>query len=263
MTCDEARVLLHALLDGELDAGNARAVEAHTATCSRCAVDLRQFREMGRAMSGTALQFSAPAALRDRIAAAIPAPAVPAPRIPVPVAGAPSRRLLLKGFAFGSVLSAAAAAGLALVLQRADQEEQTLDEVVSAHLRSLQAGRLTDVPSSDQHTVRPWFNGKLAVAPPVVNLAGQGFTLVGGRLDYIRGKAVAAIVYRRQAHIINLFVAQAADIEPSVVGHRTVQGFNVRRWSGQGLRLIAISDIDARELQTFATEIEAATGAGG
>jgi len=263
MTCDEATVLLHALLDGELDAGHAREVEAHVANCPRCAVDVRQFRQMRQAMSAAALGFAAPAALRGRIEAAIPAPATLTSILPASVAAAaPSRRVLLKGFALGAALSAAAATGIVFLMQGADQEQQILDDVVSAHLRSLQAGHLTDVPSSDRHTVKPWFNGRLAVAPPVVDLAAQGFTLLGGRLDYIDGKPVAAIVYRRRAHVINLFVAPATGVDRGGARHETVQGFNVRRWAGQGLRFIAISDIGADELEELGTRIEAAVRAG-
>ena len=141
------------------------------------------------------------------------------------------------------------------VVVRSDEDQRILGDVVSAHLRSLQAEHLTDVPSSDQHTVKPWFNGKLAVAPPVADLTAQGFTLLGGRLDYIDGKPVAAIVYRRRVHVINLFVAPAAELERAAARHETVQGFNVRRWSEQGLRFIAISDISADELADFGSEI--------
>ena len=203
MTCDEARVLLHALLDGELDAGHAREVEAHVAGCPRCAAELAQFREMRQAMSGANLE------LRRAGVAALP------DRGGDSRAGrsrAPRRRAArcCKGFAFGTALSAVAATGAVFMVVRSDQDQQILGDVVSAHLRSLQADHLTDVPSSDQHTVKPWFNGKLAVAPPVADLTAQGFTLLGGRLDYIDGKPVAAIVYRRRVHVINLFVAQAA-----------------------------------------------------
>jgi anti-sigma factor RsiW len=146
---------------------------------------------------------------------------------------------------------------------RSDEDQRILADVVSAHLRSLQAERLTDVASSDQHTVKPWFNGKLAVAPPVADLTAQGFALLGGRLDYIGGKPVAAIVYRRRAHIINLFVTQAAGLERAAARNETVQGFNIRRWNEQGLRFIAISDINADELADFSTKAEGAVRAGG
>jgi anti-sigma factor RsiW len=113
--------------------------------------------------------------------------------------------------------------------------------------------------------VKPWFNGRLDVAPPVVDLTAHGFTLLGGRLDYIDGKAVAAIVYRRRVHVINLFVAQGAGagLDRGTAHSETVQGFNVRRWTEQGLSLIAISDINADELQEFAMKFDAALRAGG
>ena len=133
-------------------------------------------------------------------------------------------------------MSAVAAAGAVFIVVRSDQDQRILGDVASAHLRSLQADHLTDVPSSDQHTVKPWFNGRLDVAPPVADLTAQGFTLLGGRLDYIDGRAVAAIVYRRRVHVINVFVAQAAGSERAAARSETVQGFNVRRWTERGLR---------------------------
>src|SRR5690349_7682893 len=201
MTCDEADVLLHALIDGELDPARARDVEAHVAACQRCATELRQFREMRQAMAGANLRLAAPAALRSRIEAAIPVPAARAVQ--------PSRRFLLQGFAFGTALSAAAAAGVVFFVVPG-QDERLLGDAVSAHRRSLQAEHLADVRSTDRQVVKPWFSGKLAVAPPVIDLTAQGFNLVGGRLDTIEGKPVAAIVYRRGVHVINLFVAAAA-----------------------------------------------------
>jgi anti-sigma factor RsiW len=168
-----------------------------------------------------------------------------------------SRRAVLKGFAMGSAVSAIAATGLVAIVLRNDDEQRILSEVVSAHLRSLQAGHLTDVLSTDQHTVKPWFNGRLDVAPPVIDLTAQGFTLIGGRLDYVDGRALGAVVYKRRSHVINLFVAQGANAE-----HRakteTVQGFNIRRWSERGLNYWAVSDLSADELSEFGEKFEAA-----
>ena len=115
------------------------------------------------------------------------------------------------------------------------------------------------VQTSDQHTVKPWFNGKVDVAPPVVDLTAQGFRLIGGRLDYLDGKAVASIVYRRRMHVINLFIAQAAPSEPQGRKIDRVQGFNIRRWNAQGLEFWAVSDIDAAELQEFVEKFDAAS----
>ena len=127
----------------------------------------------------------------------------------------------------GSAVSALAATGLVAIVLSKDDQQRIESEVVSAHLRSLQAGHLTDVISTDQHTVKPWFNGKLDVSPPVVDLTAQGFTLIGGRLDYVDARAIAAIVYRRRAHVINLFVAQTASTERQPARIETIQGFNI------------------------------------
>ena len=246
MTCEEAEILLHALIDGELDAGHAREVEAHVATCAACAAELAAQREMKRLLAGTDLRYAAPAGLRARIEAALPQ------------ARQPSRRAVLRGFAMGSAVSALAATGLVAVVLRQDDQQRILSEVVSAHLRSLQAGHLTDVLSTDQHTVKPWFNGKLDVAPPVIDLTAQGFTLVGGRLDYIDARAIGAVVYRRRQHVINLFVAQTASPEHRPPGTETMQGFNCRRWSNRGLNFWAVSDLGADELAEFVDKFEAA-----
>src|SRR6185437_5494442 len=193
MTCDEASTLLHALIDGELDAGHAREVEAHIATCPDCARQFREFQEFRKTTASANLRYAAPAGLRNRIEA----------RLPTSRAVQTNRRALVKGFALGATASALAASGLLVMVTRSNDEQRILDEVVSAHLRSLQAQHLTDVLSTDQHTVKPWFNGRLDVAPPVVDLTAQGFTLLGGRLDYVDTKPVAVIVYRRRVHIIN------------------------------------------------------------
>jgi mycothiol system anti-sigma-R factor len=244
MTCDEARLLLHALIDGELDAGHTSEVEAHVATCAACAAELAAQREMKRVLADTNLRYTAPSALRARIEASLPQ------------SRQPSRRAVLRGFAMGSAVSALAATGLFAVVLRQDDQQRILSEVVSAHLRSLQAGHLTDVISTDQHTVKPWFNGKLDVAPPVIDLTAQGFTLVGGRLDYIDARAIGAVVYRRRQHIINLFVAQTANTEHRAPQTQTMQGFNCRRWSNRGLNFWAVSDLGADELAEFVDKFE-------
>jgi anti-sigma factor RsiW len=254
MTCDEAKVLLHGLIDGELDMASARDVEAHVAGCQHCAAELRQFREMRHMMTGANLRLAAPAALRSRIEAAI--------SVPVARASQPSRRFLLRGFAFGTALSAAAAAGVVFFVTRSDRDERLLGDVVSAHRRSLQVEHLADIRSTDQQVVRPWFSGKLAVAPPVIDLGSQGFTLVGGRLDTLDGKPVAAIVYRRGDHIINLFVGMAANSGHTAALGEAVQGFNTQRWSDQGFRFIAISDVGADELRDFHIQFETGLRAG-
>ena len=167
---------------------------------------------------------------------------------------------MLRGFAMGSAVSALAATGLVAIVLRNDDEQRILSEVVSAHLRSLQAGHLIDVISTDQHTVKPWFNGKLDVSPPVVDLTAQGFTLIGGRLDYVDARAIGAVVYRRRQHVINLFVAQTANTERQAAKMETMQGFNVRRWSEQGMNFWAVSDIGPDELAEFGEKFEAALG---
>jgi anti-sigma factor RsiW len=246
MTCDEAEILLHALIDGELDAGHAREVEEHIASCPRCAAQLRAYREMSKAVAGADLRYAAPPELRQRIEASLPQTRMP------------NRRAVLRGFAMGSAASAIAATGLVAVILRSDDEQRIQSEVVSAHLRSLQAGHLTDVLSTDQHTVKPWFNGKLDVAPPVVDLTAQGFTLIGGRLDYVDTRPIGAIVYRRRSHVINLFVAQTASTERRAAKIEALQGFNIRRWSERGLNYWAVSDLAADELAEFGEKFEGA-----
>ena len=251
MTCDEAEILLHALIDSELDASHAREVEAHLATCTKCSAAARDYCEMKKAIAQGGLRYTAPPELRRRIEASLPQ------------AQAPTRRTLLKGFAMGSAVSAIAASGLFALVLRGDDEERLQTAFVSAHLRSLQAGHLTDVVSTDQHTVKPWFNGRLDVSPPVIDLGPQGFALIGGRLDYIDGRPVGAVIYRRRQHVINLFVAQGASSEPRAATMETVQGFNIRHWSERGLDYWAVSDLAKEELANFGDKFEAATRAAG
>jgi anti-sigma factor RsiW len=250
MTCAQTEILMHALLDGELDAGHAREVEDHLEACGRCAAQLQSYRDLRHAMSSAQLRFVAPKRLHRRIAVALPAPTMRANGV--------RRRGALQGFLMGAALSTAMAANLLVAVMGTDGDQRVLGDVISAHVRSLQADHLTDVQTSDRHTVKPWFNGKLDISPPVVDLAAEGFPLIGGRLDYIDGRAVASIVYRRRTHVINLFVAPAVAIEDQKVKLQIMQGFNIERWSASGLDFFAISDLNAEELREFVDQFEMA-----
>jgi anti-sigma factor RsiW len=257
MTCEETHILLHALIDNELDAGHAREVEAHVASCPCCTAQLRDYRGMHDGMSGQGMRYQVPERLRSRIETALPKTSLPAAH-----AGASSRRSLFRGFAMGSVVSTALAACLVLFVVHTEDDQRIVGDVVSAHLRSLQSDHLIDVVSTDQHTVKPWFNGRLDVAPPVIDLTPQGFTLIGGRLDYIDGRPVAAIVYKRRAHVINLFVSQAAG-SGSGASMEKLQGFTVWSWAWSDLSFRAVSDINGEELQEFGDKLKTGVQSGG
>jgi anti-sigma factor RsiW len=249
MMSEQEKLLVHALVDGELDAGHAHDVETHIANCADCAAEFARVRDLRDKMKSVDLRFAAPDDLLGRLERALP-------KQPQPVSA--SRRDILKGAGFGVGLSAIAASGLFIMVARNDTQDRILNELVSAHFRSLQADHLTDVLTSDRHTVKPWFNGRVDVAPPVEDLTAQGFTLIGGRLDAIDGKAVAAIVYRRANHVINLFVAPAATESRTVPRTETARGVNCLHWLDQGLSLWAVSDINPDELQKFREKFEAA-----
>jgi anti-sigma factor RsiW len=246
LNCEEARLLVHALVDGELDAGHAREVETHVAGCADCAAELALVRDLRDKMKSIDLHYPMPDGLLNRLERALPAQPIHK-----------NRRDMLKGFGAGVGLSAIAASGLLVMVLRQDTQDNMLGDLVSAHLRSLQVDHLTDVQTSDQHMVKPWFNGRVDVAPPVPDLTAQGFTLVGGRLDTVEGKAVAAIVYRRRGHVINLFMTAAAT-DRGHANMETMRGFNIRHWSDQGLSLWVVSDINATELEEFEQKFKAA-----
>jgi anti-sigma factor RsiW len=249
MNCEATQVLLHGLIDGELDAGHAREVEVHVASCPRCGASLRSYRAIRGAIRSEPLHYQAPEHLRRRVLAALPRSAVLAKPVKA------SRFSMLKGFGAGSFVSAALAACLLLFVTHGEEDQRITRDIVSAHLRSLQ-GQLIDVKSTDQHTVKPWFNGRIELAPPVIDLKAQGFALVGGRLDYIEGRPVAAIVYERGGHVINLFVSQA-QVAARTETVEKLQGFNVWRWSWSDLGFSAVSDINAKELDEFCEKLKA------
>jgi anti-sigma factor RsiW len=258
MKCKQSEFLLHRLIDAELDADCTIGAKTHVAYCRECAETLTALRRLRETIAAANLKETAPVSLRARIETVLPQPSADIVDFTPRKAARPARRSFFGGFAAGAILSSALAASLALTVFTSQQQLATADEVVSAHIRSLQAGHLIDVATSDQHTVKPWFNGRLDIAPPVVDLAAQDFALVGGRLDYIKGEPAASVVYQRRKHIINLFVAQRLNGSQASASAENIQGYNCREWSEGDLTFWAVSDIASNELDEFRDDIEAA-----
>jgi anti-sigma factor RsiW len=234
--CADQELLLGGLVDGELDAANTALVEAHVARCDGCRDELERLHAVRTLVRSDGVRHAAPASLANRIAALPELSPKPA-----------NDNRLLRWLGPGAV--GALAASLAFVAFVPPSSQSVVDqELVSSHVRSLQPGHLTDVQTTNQHIIKPWFNGKIDFSPPVPELADQGFPLAGGRLDSINGKTVAAIIYHRRLHTVNLFVWPAKDTsERSFVK----DGFAVTEWSRNGLRFAAVSDIPAPELRQF------------
>jgi anti-sigma factor RsiW len=253
--CAAMRLLIQADLDGELDAGQAATLAAHVEGCRNCATTRKELAELASRLRTEVAYHAAPASLRRaveaRIAAAAPAAAPPLPQVSQPWRsrwlGGPGARLR-QGISFGAGFALAASVALVLMLpHRGD----LAGDVVAGHIRALQPGHLTDVVSTDQHTVKPWFNGRLDFSPPVKDFASRGFPLVGGRLDYLDGRPVAALVYHRAQHVIDLYVwpdGSGVDLPP---GEGTHNGYNYVRWSARGMTFWAVSDVNAAELRSF------------
>ncbi len=242
MECDRASVLLSGLLDSALGPIARLRVGRHVAHCNTCAARLEELRAMQAAMRTKLPYHRAPPGLAARIGAALPREE--APRIVRPWVRMPAFSLAGTGLA-------GALAGVALtVLVMGSQNDPTMS-VIDSHIRSMQADHLTDVPTSDQHTVKPWLSSRLDVSPPVRDLKDEGFPLVGGRLDYVDGHPAAAVVYRRAKHVINLF-AWASSGKDEGFREETRQGFNVVTWRRSGITYYAVSDVEADQLAEFA-----------
>jgi len=239
--CTDARRLMYVWLDGEAPPDDAAAIRAQVSDCAVCA----RRRDEAVALSELLRSlpyYPAPAALRQTIRARLDSPT-----------RSPARRPLAMILAAG----AAAAAMLAVVMlgpmrQPAPAADAQLrDAIAAAHVRSLMLpDHLADVPSSDQHTVKPWFDGKLDFAPPVVDLAASGYPLIGGRLEYVAGHPAAGLVYKRRQHVINLFVWPDASRVP--LSRAAVRGFNLYHWTAGGMTFWAASDVNEQELAAFA-----------
>ncbi len=247
MTCDSARELISPFLDAELDAAQASEVERHMQTCIACAELKFEYLQLRGRIRADAPYYSATEELRARIDRALrQASAKDRPRAPwgwIALASAAGvAAALLLAFVLGPNIFHSERAGGDLIAQ----------EVVSSHVRSLMAGHLIDVRSSDQHTVKPWFAGKLDFSPKVKDLGPQGYGLTGGRLDYLDGRPVAGLVFQRRQHVINLFVWPSQAQSGSRLSNFAITGFNIVHWSEAGLTYWAVSDLNAAELSKFA-----------
>jgi len=238
--------LLPAYFDGELDLVRNIEFEEHLKTCRLCAQQLTELQAMRSSLQSANLYERAPESLRSRIRAALPPEARPQPISML-------RRRALEWLAVAAAILIAVILG-AKVLSNIGGGEQNLiaEEIVASHIRSMQPGHLYDVESTDQHTVKPWFDGKLDFAPPVINLADQGFPLIGGRLDYVGHRDVAALVYQRQKHFINVFVWPEDSKVAKTPEVQTIQGYNLVFWSHNGMYFCAASDLNLAELRQFA-----------
>jgi anti-sigma factor RsiW len=268
MTCEEAAAQAGAYLDSEAEVGTP--IADHVATCPNCARLLAQRRAWRRVVR-TAPRFEAPAGLGDRVRAALATSAITAS------AAAASRRLeaisttpakpavpptpVRRSTAIAAWMTAVAALILCGVLglwtwtlmrsAPAAEADLVARDVVASHIRSLMAQHLTDVPSSDRHTVKPWFAGKVPFALAVPDPRAEGFALEGGRLDYVDGRTVAALVYRRHLHAINVFVWPLGAADKPANGPHTQAGYDAIAWVARGQQHWAVSDVNVAELRQF------------
>ena len=245
MNCDIADELRNAYVDGELDLITEVDLEKHIAACTDCTREIKALRDLRDSFADLSLRFEASAELRNNVRSVVPTTA-PAQ---VQRRARPTWIRWMPAFATAAALMFVIAF---LVFRTGPSNEDVLaSELVSSHVRSMMVSHLTDVTSTDQHTVKPWFDGKLDYSPSVTDLASQGFPLTGGRLDYAAGRPVAALVYQRRLHPINLFVfpTSEADSRPRMSSR---QGFNVVHWTRQGMTFWAVSDLNLDELQKFA-----------
>ena len=240
MNCSETKNLLNAYVDGELDSAGSLSVESHVQRCASCLADVDNLRALASAIETGGLRFTAPPRLKRNIQAAIRA-ANPEVR---------------RSFFDWRWASALASVVLLVVLtwtattqwKRSSEETLLVNNIVSSHVRSMMANHITDVASSDSHTVKPWFGGKLDYSPPAKDLTEHGYRLIGGRLDYLDGRPVAALVYQRSQHFINLFVWPSSNTAIKPEDQLTRQGYNVIHWTQSGMTYWLVSELNLPEL---------------
>ena len=242
MSCEHVERDLDTYLDRELDAATAMDVRGHLSECAACRRRVAEREALGRLVR-TAPYYAAPDRLRARVLAQ--------------TTRSKSVRRLLTWAAAAVVVLSAGGGGMSLWRSAATRGDAMADEVVDSHVRSLMASHLFDVESTDQHTVKPWFLGKLDFSPPVADLSSIGFPLVGGRLDYVRGRPAAALVYQRQRHTINVFVSPALNDMFSQASVQNLRGFQVHHWVHDRMAFWAVSDLNEAELTQFCEALEA------
>jgi anti-sigma factor RsiW len=243
LNCVFSETIVHAYFDGELDAVRSAEFEHHLDGCEECKAELRKIGALRRQLQESELCEQASPQLRDRIRKQIAKEANG--RRSELFSG---RRVFLIP-AFGALAAAAACLILGLLIfQSHSRSTRITAELIDAHVRSLQPGHLTDVLSTDQHTVKPWFDGKLDFIPPVSDFSQHGFPLVGGRLDIIDGHNVASLVYSRRKHIINLFVWPYRGKEATFAGSGSRQGYNWLRWQSGDMEFCLVSDVSTADL---------------
>jgi len=259
MPCKEA-VHAQAFLDGETTGRPARDIEAHIASCADCTALKNEVELASRLLRSGAANYRAPPDLRERVAFSLSDAA----------AGAPKWQWLASLFerigAFwagiiGGAMAAACAAAVAFFLFYPATTNPLIQDLLSAHLRSLMPDHLIDVASSDHHTVKPWFAGRTDVSPPVADFPGKGFSLIGGRIDYIDGHRAAVVVYRHGAHVVNLFAWHDASVRlPDAL---TRNGYHFMFWRDGDIDYCAVSDTAAEELRSLVALLRPMTAADG
>ncbi|CAG9181502.1 hypothetical protein LMG23992_04523 [Cupriavidus laharis] len=254
MDCNEARRLLHAGADGELGPADLARLDPHLASCPACAAEIARIRALRDAVREGATYHRADGELRARLMASLPAPLQEGSSPRWGKWGSLGKWLAWShparaGLALAVV--AAVALGIGQLARYRYDADAVAREMVASHVRALLSGRPLDVASLDQHTVKPWFNGRLDYAPVVRDLAEQGFVLAGGRLDYVDGRPVAVVVYRRNRHPVDVFVFPegTGELPPKVSGSR--QGYQLESWDADGMRFLAITDASADDLHAL------------
>ena len=243
MNCEFAQTSVHAYFDGELDAVRSADFEVHADICVECHAELKAIGKLRSRLQESDLFEQASPQLVNRIRKQIARETNEKPSKSLGV----RRSLFIP--AFGALATAAAVLAVFFALQSREHSTQITAELIDAHVRSLQPGHLTDVLSTDQHTVKPWFDGKLDFIPPVSDFSQQGFPLVGGRLDMIDGHDVAVLVYSRHQHFINVFVWPYGGKESSLVDSGSRQGYNWLLWQSGEMKFCLVSDASLEDLR--------------